>query len=114
MPQHDVGKIGSDDVSRRLSPGPAQGKCHVPSATAEIKYSRLGTPNDVLKLVCCTAPPQPVYVQRENVIQQVIARRDRGKHLAHGPRRGIWIPRAFRSSAYDWIFGFGHDSEAHR
>jgi hypothetical protein len=33
-----------------------------------------------------TTPPQTINVEGKNVIQQVISRRNGGKHLAHGLR----------------------------
>ena len=49
-------------------------------------------------------PPQAVDVERENVIQQVVARRNRGKHLAHRLRGRLAIARSGRRRADDPLF----------
>ena len=45
------------------------------------------------------APPHAVDVERQHVVEQVVARSDRGKHLAHRARGRMRVARAFRRSA---------------
>src|SRR5258708_17977987 len=43
-------------------------------------------------------PPPPVDIERQHMIQQVVAGRDRGEHLAHGARRGPLVTGALGRS----------------
>src|SRR5260370_18062358 len=57
-------------------------------------------------------PPKPVNIAGKYVIQQIIARRNRGKHLAHRLRRGVLVTRAGGRSSHN-MFGFGSFGRHH-
>src|SRR5258708_20198052 len=50
-----------------------------------------------LQNLCRTRRPHPVHLQRKNVIQQVISRRNLRKHLAHFARRFRFVHRPVRA-----------------
>ena len=56
------------------------------------------------------SPPQAINVERQNVIQQVIAWRDRGEHLPHRTSSSALIARTFGGGADYRGFALGHDS----
>ena len=61
----------------------------------------LGTLQNGIELARSAPPPQPVNVERKHVIQQIVARRNRGEHLADGLRRRLAVARTGGSRAYD-------------
>src|SRR3979411_3353290 len=80
---------------------PTQSASHVSGAAAKIQHASIGTPQNGIELARGAPPPQPVNVERENVIQQVVARRDRRKHFPDGLRRRLAISRTGGGGASD-------------
>src|SRR6266852_6304864 len=78
-------KVGAQDGRRRLPCLAAQGECHIARAATQVEDLRLRMGKDVSKGARRFSPPQPVDVEREDMVQQIVAWRDGGKHLAHGP-----------------------------
>ena len=78
-----------------------QRECHVAGAAAQIEHLRVGTPQHFGEHARGAVPPHPIDVHREHVIQQIVARRDRGEHLAHRIRCGRFVARARRSGAHN-------------
>src|ERR1700716_3523675 len=85
---------------------PTQSESHVSGAAAKIQHASIGTPQNGIELARGAPPPQPVNVERENVIQQVVARRDRRKHFPDGLRRRLAISRTGGSGAHDSLVYF--------
>ena len=82
-----------------------QSKCHVARAAAEIQNPGIWPGKDMSKNPRHPAPPQSVYIEGQEMIEQVVARRDGGEHLADSAGCSLGIPSAFRRSAN--YVGFG-------
>src|SRR5581483_10571400 len=67
------------------------GKGHVPSAAAEVQHTHTLSIEKMRKSSCGASPPQTIDVEREQMVQQVIAWRNRGEHLAHGAGSRFWV-----------------------
>jgi hypothetical protein len=106
-----MGKIGSGNLWRGSSRLPNQREGHISGPAAEIKNASGGPGKDMAECTRGTTPPQTVHVQRQHMIQQVVARRDGGEHFAHGPRRSLRVACAFWGSPDYRRFDFGHDAE---
>ena len=89
--EHGVGKIrayngGSADACLTI-----ERKRHVAGSAAKVQHGGIAAAHDVAEAARGTPPPVAIDVERKNVIEQVIARRDAGKHLAHGIGCGFLI-----------------------
>src|SRR5258708_8308268 len=62
-----------------------------------------------LQNLCRTRRPHPVHLQRKNVIQQVISRRNLRKHLAHFARRFRFVHRPVRARPLAGFLTRHHD-----
>ncbi len=84
--QHGVRKIGAKYLRRSRARAPAQRESHVSRTATKIQHACLGTLQNGLELPCRAPPPQAVNVERKNMIQQVVARRNRGEHFSDSTR----------------------------
>src|ERR1035441_4731477 len=83
-----------------------QRKCHVAGPAAEVEHLRTRTLQHRAEDAGSAVPPDPVDVHREHMVQQIVARRDRRKHIAH---RFCGRCFALRSG-----WGSAHDALTHR
>ena len=67
---------------------PIQRERHVTGAATKIESGRIWTLKDVGESARRTVPPPTVDVERQDVIEKVVTRRNGGKHLSHGVRHG--------------------------
>jgi hypothetical protein len=89
--QHGVRKIRAENLGRLRAAAAAQRERHVSGAATKIKHASFGTPQNGIEGPRRAPPPQAVNVERENMIQQIVARRNRSEHLPDGappPNRG--------------------------
>src|ERR1700686_5221072 len=86
-----MGKIRSQNLRRCRTRSSAQSERHIASAAAKIKHASRGTFENCIKLAGSAPPPQTVDVTRENVIQKIVARRNRSEHLADSLRRRLAV-----------------------
>src|ERR1700724_4592050 len=89
--QHGVRKIRSQNCWRRLPCPTAQGKRHISSAATQVEDPGIRPGKDVSKGSSRPSPPEPVHVEGKDVVQQVVAGRNRSEHLAHGSGGGLWV-----------------------
>ncbi len=94
-----MGKIRSQDFGRRGFS--AKGERHVAGTTTQIKHPGIRLRKDLSKAAGCSSPPPPIHVEREHMIQQIVAGRNRREHLTDGMGCRLWITGACRSSADD-------------
>src|ERR1700691_1610970 len=87
----------------------AQGEVHVPGAAAEIQNAGVRPVKNLRERARGAAPPQAVDVERQKVVEQIVAGSDRGKHLADGARRCVGIACAFGGGADYEFASSGHD-----
>src|SRR5205823_8534375 len=75
----------------------------------QVENAGIHTLQDVPKGASGAAPPHPVNVAGEHVIQKIVTGRDGGKHVAHGAGCGLLIARAGGSGSDDArLEGFRH------
>jgi hypothetical protein len=85
--QHREGEVAGEDLPPE--PGPLrQFQREVQRPRAGVQETALGRPA-IQEQIDGTASPAFVYVQAEEVVEQVVARRDRAEHAAH--RRGFLL-----------------------
>src|ERR1700681_447651 len=104
--QHGMRKIRTENLRSSGASAPPQSESHVSGAATKIQHASIGTLQNGIELARGAPPPQPVNVERKNVIQQVVARRNRGEHLADGRRRRLAIACTCGSRAYDSLIHF--------
>jgi len=92
-----MGKIGANNLRTVVPCLLAQGESHIPRTAAQIQDSGVGLGKDLGEGARRAAPPQAIDIKRQHVIEQVIARSDRGKHLADRTRRRTSVTGALRS-----------------
>ena len=95
-------------MSACLPDGAVQSEGHVAGAAAEIESAGAGALQDVAESAGGAAPPQAVNVEREQVVEQVVAGRDGGEHVAHGGGGLLAVLRAFGGGADDRLGGIRH------
>jgi len=92
--QHGVAEIAAKDL---CAPATSQLQHQVPRAAAQIQDASFGAFQDVRYSGRGVGSPVTVDVQREQVIQQVVARGDSSEHPAH-PARGLFLVLRARGS----------------
>jgi hypothetical protein len=80
-------------------------KCHVASAAAHIHHTGVRPSEDVSEGPGGSSPPQTINIEREEMIEKVVTRRDGAKHLADGAGCCISICGALRRSTNYSAFG---------
>jgi hypothetical protein len=81
-----MGEICSHNPLITVAPLLPQGERHISGAAAEIENA------SVRPSQCCredprgATPPNAVHIERKNVVQKIVARSDRGEHLANSSR----------------------------
>jgi hypothetical protein len=80
---------------------------HVASPAAQVEDACVGPSQNVAKGAGSSTPPNAVDIERQHVVEQIVAGRDGGKHFAHSSRRRSRIAGAFRRSA-DYDRGFAN------
>jgi hypothetical protein len=63
-----------------------QSEGHVAGATAKVENARVWLLQDCRKTASRPTPPPTVYVERENMIEQIVPRRDGSEHFPHCAR----------------------------
>ncbi len=97
--QHGMGKISAGDPRKPCLF--AESESHVSRTAAKIEGGRPGPAKNRTKCAGGSAPPEFIDIRRQEVIQQVIPRRDRCKHLADGARCRFRIGRSLGRGASD-------------
>src|SRR6266404_1070004 len=93
-------KISGEVMSRCGIAGSAtQSQRHVAGPTADIQDLGIRPLQNMAESSRRAPPPPTVDIGGENMIEQVVARRDLIKHLLHRLRSGFFIPRAVRFGA---------------
>src|SRR5260370_30808388 len=106
--QNGVGEVGPPELWVALACLLAQGEGHVSGAAAKIENAGIGLGEGLRESAGGATPPQAVDVEGEHMVEQVVARSDRGKHLADGAGGGIGIARAFGGGSEYGFVGSGH------
>ena len=96
-------------AARSSGPG-FQRQQHVARSAAQVEHSRIRDSPEFRDAVPPSRPPALVQIEREQVIQQVVARGDAAEHPAHPVRRGLFAGHPRRRGAG----GAGHRSPASR
>src|SRR5579864_3597737 len=91
-----MSEIRSHDRRTRLSSFPPQRERHVAGSAAEIQNTRFRPPENGGECPRRPPPQEAIDVKGQDVIEQIIARRNGRKHLLHGPRRRRRVLRPFR------------------
>src|SRR5271154_6183854 len=94
--QHLMRKIGGDDRSRVIWAVVVQRQRHVSGAAAEVENHSVGAREDFAKTTRGAPPPPAVDVQRKDVIEQVVTRRNAVEHFADGGGSGLFVDRTRR------------------
>jgi hypothetical protein len=81
----------------------AQRKCHVAGTATEIQDTGIRALQDRVKFASGAPPPEAVDVEGENVVEKIVARRDRGKHLADGGGSGLTVVCSRGRGTYDGL-----------
>jgi hypothetical protein len=103
-----VRKIRAENLRRCGARSAAQGERHVSGAAAKIEHASVGTLQNGVEFTRRAPPPQPIDVERENVIEQVVTRRNRSKHFPDGARGRFAVLGACGSGAYNSLFRAFH------
>ena len=103
--QHRMREIGAHNLGRGLPCLTAQRERHVASPAAQVEDSRILPRQDVAKGPSGATPPHAINVERQHMVQQIVARRDGGEHLAHRASRRSRVTRAFGGGADNGGFG---------
>jgi hypothetical protein len=104
-----VGEVDADDAGFAAS---AEGDGEVASAAAEIKDDGVFSLEDGAEALGGACAPETVNLERENVVERVIARRDLREHLANFARGFGFGVSAFGLRAFHRRFA-GHDGVSH-
>src|SRR2546422_11073623 len=78
--QHAVRKVHADHA-RPISA--VKRNRQVASSTAKIEYTSLPVEKNRAKKLCSAGAPEAIELQRQEMVQQVVARRNLCEHLAH-------------------------------
>jgi hypothetical protein len=73
-------KISADNLRWAA---PRQRKGEVAGAAAKIEHASIAPLQDWPETPRCTSAPHAILLQRQQMIQEVVARRDFRKHFAH-------------------------------
>lgn len=74
------------------SPGASKkSEGHVAGPAAEVEDGGIGTREDMGETACGAPPPESVDVEGKDVIEEIVARRDRAEHVAHSKRCGFLV-----------------------
>ncbi len=91
--------------ANNLRPSPRrapQRKRQIPRAAAQIEHARIAPLQNRPHAPRDAPPPQAIQLHRQQMIQQVVPRRDLRKHIAHRePRIGLGSS-AFKARAFRW------------
>src|SRR5579863_10546682 len=108
--QHGVRKIRAYDSRTTLPCLTAKRESHVAGTAAYIENAIIRPRQYPLELSRGAAPPHAVDVERQNVIQKVVARSNRGKHVAYRASSRLRVARSLRrSSGYSRFGSFRHE-----
>ena len=100
-----MGKVYTQYFWLRIPSLAMKSKCHVASAAAQIHHTGVRSGEDVSEGLRGAPPPQMVDIEREEMIEKVVTRRDGAEHLADGAGCCISIRGAFRRSANYFALG---------
>src|ERR1700737_3283480 len=100
-----MGKVHADDL-RPVTAINCDGE--VSRSAAEVEDANFSLGEDAPKPLRRARAPEPVELQRQQMIQQVIPRRNLREHLAHLARGFRFRLRAFRSRALAGSGNFSH------
>src|ERR1700719_3317492 len=103
-----MGEVGSPNFWIALASLFAEGKGHVAGAAAEIKDAAIGLGKDLREGAGGAAPPQAIDIERENVIEQIVAGSDGGEHVPDGASGCFGIMCAFGGGADHEFWGVWH------
>src|SRR5579863_9064085 len=92
----------------------AQSEGHVSRTAAEIEDTGIRAAEDVAEGARGAAPPHAIHIERQHMVQKIVAWRNGGKHFAHSARRRALVARPFRSGANDCRFVFRHGNSEWR
>src|SRR5208283_2827552 len=88
--QHRVRKVSTNQPFRTSVHSAVERKGHVASSTTKVEDLGIWLGKNHVKNSCRAVPPLAVHIHRKHVIQQVVFRRDRTEHIAHGDcHRGL-------------------------
>jgi hypothetical protein len=99
-----VGKIRAENLIRCLSRPPPERERHVTGAATDIKNAGIRSGQDMSKLSRGLPPPKPINVEGEQMIEQIVAGRDGGKHFPHRTRGRLLIKSSLGCGADGRIF----------
>src|SRR5207245_11420324 len=94
-----MGKVYTQYFWLRIPSLAMKSKCHVASAAAQIHHTGVRAGEDVSEGLRGAPPPQMGDIEREEMIEKVVTRRDGAEHLADSASCCISICGAFRRSA---------------
>ena len=77
--EHGMDEIRADDASFS---GTRESKAKVAGSTAEIEDQGIGPIEDGLQTRSGARSPEPIELQRQEMVEQIVARGDLRKHLA--------------------------------
>ena len=100
-----MGKVYAQYSWLTLSSLAMKSKCHVASAAAQIHHTGVRSGEDVSEGLRGAPPPQMVDIEREEMIEKVVTRRDGAEHHADSAGCCISICGAFRRSANYFALG---------
>src|ERR1700722_13064723 len=73
-----------------------QSECQVSRTTAQIEDAGIGAAQDATKFFRREAAPLVIQRERQQVVQQVVSRRNSAEHIADAPRGIAFVTSAFR------------------
>ncbi len=101
---HGVCKIAAQDrhsvrcgVADHVYALDLEGECQVARAAAEIKNASVGASKDASEFFRCQPAPSVVHREGEEVIEEVVSRRNGAEHIAHSARGIALVASAFRT-----------------
>ena len=100
-----MGKVYAQYCWLRIPSLAMKSKCHVAGAAAQIQHTGVRPGENVSEGPGGSPPPQAVDIEREEMIEKIVTRRDGAEHLADSAGRCISICGAFRRGAN--YFGLG-------
>jgi hypothetical protein len=100
-----MSEIGADDAGLACA---SERKSEVTCSAAEIQDESAGTIENGAETLCGACAPETVELQREKMIEQIVARGDTGEHLADFFGGVCFGDSAFRTSSLHGCGGFSH------
>src|SRR5713101_9948346 len=104
-----MGKIRANDAGFS---GTRKSEGEITGSTAEIENQRIGAVEDGLQTPCGARAPETIELQRQEMIEQIVSRRDLGEHLAAFFRSVGFGNRALGARSVDRRGGLSHGALA--